>query len=61
MDENKITEIQEESTKVYVDAKTDNIETKEESQDIAYVPHLQNLESEDSSEETYDHHDSCRE
>ena len=50
MDENKITEIQEESTKVYVDAKTDNIETKEESQDIAVqIATPLNLEVEDEN------------
>ena len=49
MDENKITEIQEESTKVYVDAKTDNIETKEESQDIAVqIATPLNLENEEN-------------
>ena len=26
---------------------------------VAYVPHLQNLESEDSSEEAYDHSSLC--
>lgn len=35
MDENKVTEIKEESIKVYVDAKTDNTEIKEDDQDIA--------------------------
>ena len=50
MDENKITEIQEESTKVYVDAKTDSAEIKEDTQDIAVqITTPPNLEVEDES------------
>ena len=50
MDENKITEIQEESTKVYVDAKTDSTEIKEDSQDIAVqIATPLNLEVEDEN------------
>lgn len=50
MDENKITEIQEESTKVYVDAKTNSTEIKEDSQDIAVqIATPLNLEVEDEN------------
>lgn len=50
MDENKITEIQEESTKVYVDTKTDSTEIKEDTQDITVqITTPPNLEVEDES------------